>query len=169
VEPDAPVTEAEGTPIKRRYVWFVVLALIVAMFPFGVGALWYVGSIVLSSDLDPSPSVVLPFAGFEKIDGLLVFSSHHDGRLDEGVDFVLIGNPEDVDRALIQAEFMQAFSPGIHVQTPSTFDPSTMSNPQSALDAWRSPSGKTIHRRIVRGTSVEDPSKELVVVFAFTT
>ena len=161
----------EGTDeATNRRTWIIVVSVIVTLPLLGFGALWYVASNMFNSDLDPSPAVVLPFAGFSSTDGLVVATSHHDGWLDEAADFVLVGSGAEIDRALQSAQFEQDFTSGIHVETATGFDASKVSGATSAEDTWRRPgSGPAVHHRLVRGRSDEDPTKELLAVLAFTT
>lgn len=108
------------------------------------------------------------WAGFVDTGDLEVAMVHEETGIDTLAMFVLRGSPANIDRALAAAEFSAAFTPGVGTQPPiEGFDLTELDAPQFAEDRWRSPSGKTLTRLVVRGGTPEGP--ELVHVWAFTT
>src|SRR5690606_21382347 len=100
--------------------------------------------------------------------GLEVVDFHEETGIDRLVEFVLRGQPGDVDKALATAQ-VTPLKEGISIYQPPLpgFDPSKLSNPRSGEDQRKSSTGQTVHRLFVRGGTPEGP--DVIHVWAFTT
>jgi hypothetical protein len=116
----------------------------------------------------PTPTDAQSWTGFGTTTGLEVVATDETAGIDRLVRLALRGPEDDVDRALAAAGFTADFAPGVKVFEPplAGVDLTGLTDPASAEDRWRGPSGPTLTRKVVRGGQ---DGAVLIHVWAFTT
>lgn len=127
-------------------------------------------TIDFSSSRESTPEIDaerLAWSGFSETFGLEVVATDEESGLDTMVRFALRGPREDIDRALTEAELVEATRPGNEaLQTPlPQVDLADLVHPETGRDKWVNASGKTIYRLFVRGGTGD--GVELLHVWAF--